>query len=284
MYIDLPTARIFVDTVGSKLDPLDPRNSDRPTLLMLHGGPGYDHTTLRPHFDRFADIAQVVYFDHRGCGRSGGTPDTWTLDQWADDVADLCHILGVEKPVIFGQSFGGMVAMRVATRHPDLASKLILSSTAAHFETEAAVALARELGGEDAAIAARALFTDPSLESYANYGKVCLPLYTRTKAPEGASFRDRAIEKPEVTVHFFREEMMDMDMRSDLAAVTCPTLVLAGAMDPVTPAICSRDIAKSLGDNAELVVFDRCGHGPHRDDPDGTEAVMRAFLTHDMIT
>ncbi|MCK0150395.1 alpha/beta hydrolase [Marivita sp. S6314] len=275
MYIDLPTARIFFDTAGPALDD---RGNERPTLLMLHGGPGYDHTTLRPHFDRFADIAQVVYFDHRGCGRSGGTPDTWTLDQWADDVADLCRILGIEKPIVFGQSFGGMVAMRVAARHPDLASKLILSSTAAHFETEATVEMARTLGGDAAANAARALFTDPSLETYATYGKVCLPLYTRTAAPKGASFRDRAIEKPEVTVHFFKHEMMDMDMRPALAAVSCPTLVLAGALDPVTPVICSQDIANAIGTHARLEVFDDCGHGVHRDDPDRSEAVMREFI------
>lgn len=273
--MDLPTASIFFDTVGPALDET---GQVRQTLLMLHGGPGYDHTTLRPHFDRFADVAQVVYFDHRGCGRSSGVPETWTLDQWADDVADLCNTLGIENPIIFGQSFGGMVAMRVAIRHPNLASKLILSSTAAHFELEATVAMAQTLGGDHAGAVAHALFTNPTLDTYARYSEVCLPLYTQTTPASGASFRSRAIEKPEVTVHFFREEMMDMDMRPDLAQVRCPTLVLAGALDPVTPVVCSEHIALAIGGNAQLRVFENCGHGPHRDDPEGTEAVMRAFL------
>ena len=278
MYIDLSSARIFFDVVGSLLDAEGESLSERPTLLMLHGGPGYDHQTLRPHFDRFADVAQVVYFDHRGCGRSGGESDTWTLDQWADDVAEFCTRLGIKEPVVFGQSFGGMVAMRTATRHPDLASALILSSTAAHFELDATLEMALTLGGRDAATAARALFTNPSLDTYRTYAQVCLPLYTQNTPARGAAFRARAIERPEVTVHFFREEMMDMDLRPDLSEITCPTLVLAGALDPVTPVVCSQDIANSIGDNAELVAFDACGHGVHRDDPDGSERVMREFM------
>ena len=278
MYIELPTARIFFDVIGHKLDPENPADDTRPTLLMLHGGPGYDHMTLRPYYDRYADVAQIVYYDHRACGRSGGALETANLDQWADDVADLCAALGIKAPILFGQSVGGMVAMRAAIRHPDLASKLILSSTAAHFELDVTMSMARRLGGDPAAEAARNLFTNPTLETYNEFARICLPLYTRTTARKGTSFRHRTIEKPAVTIKFFRDEMMDMDMRPQLSAISIPTLVLAGARDPVTPSVCSEDIAMSIGSNAQLIVFEDSGHGPYRDDPEGIEAVTRAFV------
>ncbi len=278
MKLKLPGADIFFDVASAGLRPAGPEMRQVPTLLVLHGGPGFDHSTLRPYFDRYADAYQVLYLDHRGCGRSSGAQESWTLDNWADDVAAFCAALGIEKPVVFGQSFGGMVAMHYAARHPDGPSKLILSSTAARFDLPATVAKARDLGGDRAADVAEAFFSDPTLERYAEYGRVCLPLYNRGPSPEGADFSNRAIQRPEVTVHFFRNEMMQMDLRPGLAAIPCPTLVLGGAEDPVTPVVCSEEIAQAIGHNARLELFEGCGHGVHRDDPDGAERVMRDFL------
>jgi len=81
VYVDVGTARIYFDTVGSQLALAPESVSERPTLIVLHGGPGFDHTTLRPYFDRFADTHQVLYLDHRGNGRSTGEPETWNLAQ-----------------------------------------------------------------------------------------------------------------------------------------------------------------------------------------------------------
>lgn len=278
MFVDLDTARIFFDVVGAGLELTPDAVEVRPTLLVLHGGPGYDHSTLRPYFDRFADTHQVVYLDHRGCGRSTGDIDTWTLDQWADDIAAFCGALGITKPAVFGQSFGGMVAMHYAVRHPDGPSRVILSSTAAQFRLDGAVEMMRQLGGDTAAEASRAFFSAPSLERYDVYAATCLPYYAQTYDPKAPTFRGRAIERPEVAVHFFANEMMDMDLRPELAAITCPVLVMGGALDPVTPPVCSQQIAKAVGQNARLEMFEGCGHGAHRDDPEGAERVMRVFL------
>lgn len=278
LQIDVNGASIFFDVVGPYLMPDGDALVARKTLLVLHGGPGYDHTTLRPYFDRFADIYQVVYLDHRGCGRSFASQDTWHLDQWADDIAVFCQQLGIQKPHVFGQSFGGMVAMHFAARHPERLAKLILSSTAARFLLEDTVAYATKLGGPDAGRVARDFFSNPSLEGYARYSDVCLPLYNQKPAAD-AAYRNWAIQRPEVTVHFFKNEMMDMDLRPALAGITCPTLVLGGGEDPVTPVQCSKDIAASIGGNARLEIFVGCGHGVHRDEPDRAEETLRSFLT-----
>ena len=67
-------------------------------------------------------------------------------------------------------------------------------------------------------------------------------------------------------------------MLAEIANIACPTLVIGATIDPVTPPICSQAIADAIGENAQLEMFQGCGHGPHRDDPEGAERVMRSFL------
>ncbi len=278
MLINVGSAQLFFDVVGEGFDAGSPNMAQRPTMILLHGGPGYDHSTLRPHFDRYSDTHQLIYLDHRGCGRSTGERESWYLDQWADDIAVFCNLLGIEAPVLFGQSFGGMVAMHYAAQHPSKLSKLILSSTAAQFRLDETVNMMRKLGGESAADVARRFFSCPSEDVYKIYGEVCLPLYSNPDAPMAGSFRDKAIQRPEVAIHFFTDEMPQMDLRDEIADIVCPTLVIGGTVDPITPPVCSEAIASAIGDNAILHMFERCGHGPHRDNPDGAEKVMRNFL------
>ena len=124
MRAQLNGTELFYDVVGE-------RSGDRPTMVALHGGPGFDHRYLRPGLDPLAAWAQVVYVDLRGQGRSGRPPmASCTLEQMADDVAALCRRLGIDRPVVLGHSAGGFVALHLAVRHPGLAGGLILVHTA----------------------------------------------------------------------------------------------------------------------------------------------------------
>jgi pimeloyl-ACP methyl ester carboxylesterase len=278
MFIDLPRARIFFDVVGSHLAPAGPAMAEKPTFLVLHGGPGFDHSTLRPYFDRFADSHQVVYLDHRGNGRSTGDLADLTLDRWADDIADFCTALGIVKPAVLGQSFGGMVAMHYAARHPAGPDRLILSSTAARMRYDVTLETFARIGGDEAVAVARANFADPTAETFAAYERMCLPLYNPAPSPEAAEAMARAIRKRAVTLHFFANELRDMDLRPSLGIIACPVLVVACGQDPITPVVCGEELAAAIGDNARLRVFDHCGHGSYRDGPDETERMLRAFL------
>ena len=251
---------------------------ERPSLLVMHGGPGFDHSLMRMFFDRFADTHQVIYIDHRGNGRSGGAPDTWTLAQWGDDVHAFCQALGVEKPQVYGLSFGGMVAMSYAARHPDHPSKLVLASTAASMDLDASYAVFERLGGPEARRIAARFWSEPSVEAGAEYMAVCMPLYNPSAALSEA-VRRRAIMRNEVMIHFIQGEQRTMNLLPGLANVACPTLVMTGGLDPITPVACSEAIAAMLPAHlAELVVFEEAGHGVHRDEPERAEAVLRRFL------
>lgn len=278
MFIDLPRARIFFDVVGSQLAPAGPAMVEKPTFIVLHGGPGYDHSTLRPYFDLFADTHQVVYLDHRGNGRSSGELADLNLDRWADDIADFCKALGISKPAVLGQSFGGMVAMHYGARHPDGPAKLVLSSTAARMRYDVTLETFARLGGDEAVAVARANLDNPGDETFARYEQVCLPLYNPNPAPDAAAAMQRAIRKREVTVHFFSEELRHLDLRPSLAAIACPVLVVACGQDPITPVVCGEELVAAIGDKARLRVFAHCGHGSYRDDPGETERMLRAFL------
>jgi len=90
--------RLFVDVEGPGLVPDGPTMREKPTLICMHGGPGFDHSAYKPGFSRLADIAQIVYYDHRGHGRSDDRPSLeWKLDIWADDIVRLCDALGIEN-------------------------------------------------------------------------------------------------------------------------------------------------------------------------------------------
>ncbi len=81
MHVSVNGVRLFFDVEGTKLVPDGPVMREKPTLLMLHGGPGSVHSIYRPAYAALADIAQIVYLDHRGNGRSGDGPRSEVL-QW----------------------------------------------------------------------------------------------------------------------------------------------------------------------------------------------------------
>ncbi|GAA1645090.1 alpha/beta fold hydrolase [Actinoplanes couchii] len=110
-----------------------------PPLIVIHGGPTWDHSYLVPAVEPLADIAHIVLFDLRGCGRSSRIPPIGDLpvealqpDLLADDVAALITGLGTGPADVLGFSYGGMIAMRTVAQHPGVVRSAILASTSAY--------------------------------------------------------------------------------------------------------------------------------------------------------
>jgi pimeloyl-ACP methyl ester carboxylesterase len=274
-----PGVRLFVDIEGPGLVPDGPVMREKPTLILLHGGPGYDHSGFKPAFSRLADVAQIVYYDHRGHGRSDRRPaDEWTLDTFADDVVRLCDALGVTRPVVLGQSFGGFVAQRYIARHPDHPAKVVLSSTSPHLGLARKLAMFERLGGPAARAVAEAFWRQPCEATWAPYRQACLPLYNTTPARSDEATR-RIVFNEAILFASASGEQQTMNLLPGLARAQCPVLVMAGAQDPVCPLADSQDIAAALPPGlAELAVFERSGHGAWRDEVDAAFARLRAFI------
>src|SRR5262249_23006410 len=149
MRVTLPDGtRIFFEVIGTKLVPEGPEMRERPTMLLLHGGPGFDHTVMAHSLSSLSDVAQLILLDHRGQGRSDGDDSAyWHLDTWVADIVDFCAALELDHPIILGQSFGGVVALAVSARHPELPSKLVVSSSLARFRPDRAFPMFERLGG-----------------------------------------------------------------------------------------------------------------------------------------
>jgi pimeloyl-ACP methyl ester carboxylesterase len=180
MLASVGDVRLFVDVDGAKLVPDGMSMRERPTIILIHGGPGFDHTPFKAHYSPLTEIAQVVYYDHRGNRRSDEGPrERWNLDKWADDLRTLCDVLGIERPIVFGASFGGFVALNYALRHPDHPARLVLSSTTAHVHLDRALAMFERLGGPEARSVAERFFAEPTANNLDEYLRVCGP-FTRS--------------------------------------------------------------------------------------------------------
>ena len=106
------------------------RDGSGPPCLVIHGGLGVDHTLYRASLTALVERFDVVFFDQRGNGRSGRPAvSTITMEQLADDAAELVERLELPAPVVFGHSYGGFVAEELALRHPDSVQALILVGT-----------------------------------------------------------------------------------------------------------------------------------------------------------
>lgn len=279
MRVKVGDTKMFFDVEGASLVPDGPRMRQRPTLVTLHGGPGWDHSAYKSSLSPLADCAQVIYLDHLGQGRSEPSdPSTWNLGSWAAFVRDFCDALEIERPVVLGESFGSYVALRYAIDYPEHPGKLILMATGARKSKERICEAMARLGGERQRAAAERFFTNPTQESEAEYMEACLPLYS--VAPKDHDLDRRAVRRHEITRYFFRGEGMSFDHRTGAARVQCPVLVLNGDLDPVTPLEGAIELVQALPpDLVEFVTIEGAAHDLRRDAPERVLSLLRDFIS-----
>ena len=125
--------------------------------------------------------------------------------------------------------------------------------------------------------AAKAYWEAPSIETVADYLKICFPLYNHKR--RGTETMTRSVMNMELVLDFPRSEQSNFDFLPDLKSIKCPTMVMGGEDDPITPIADSEDIAAALP--KELVRFERfptTGHGIVNDSPERFLAVLKEFI------
>jgi pimeloyl-ACP methyl ester carboxylesterase len=95
-----------------------------PPVLLVHGWT-CDHTAMAPLFTYFRRSHRVITVDLRGHGESDKPEQDYTMAVFADDLAWMCGELGLEKPIVIGHSMGGVIAVELAARFPDLPSAVV---------------------------------------------------------------------------------------------------------------------------------------------------------------
>ena len=280
MKITINKKKLFFETSGHSLKASGGRFENKPTLILLHGSPGNsDHSVFRPMFDQLSDIAQVIYIDLAGSGRSDNPEDgVFSLESWADDLYEFCEALSIEKPVVLGNSAGGMIAAQYGIKYPNHPGKLILSSTQGRLTTSRCLSKFEELGGIGARLSAeRALVTHGDLESFIEYAKVCMPLYNvQPQTRERLSIFRRSCAD---AFHKLGGVWHQLDLLDEVHRITCPTLILAGEEDPVTPCADSEDLMSRMNSEwVQLRIFPHAGHGVWLDDQEAAFHAIREFI------
>jgi pimeloyl-ACP methyl ester carboxylesterase len=268
--------RLWFDVDGPALVPDRDLMRQRPTVVLVHGGPGsYDHSYFKPDFARLANIAQIVYLDLRDHGRSARhAAKDWTFEICADDVAAFCDTLGIAAPIVFGHSMGGFVAMLYGARHPGRASGLVLQSTMARFDLDRLVAGFRRFGGDTVAELARRDYGGDSVtdEEWARIFAAFGPGVPNTDQ------LGRRIKNLEIAARG-AELFSGFDVVDELGRIDCPTLVCVGQLDPVTPVQASKEVFAALRPGlGRLEVVEGAGHFPWLDAGDRYWRVIVDFV------
>ena len=230
--VKIGNERIYFDVYGSELDLSGKTLRQKPTIVALHGAIGLDHTYLAPLLESLSDIAQIILPDHRGNGRSTGkNPEDWNIKRWAADVREFCDVLGLEKPIVLGDSSGAHIAFQYAVDYPDHPGALIQIHAEARMPRERMMKAYEAKGGVAARKAAEKFVDTLDENAWPEYVKHCL--CHCAKKPISMDLYRHARMHSEVQHRYNTHEMFKFNLLPELHKIKCPTLLVANGLNPV---------------------------------------------------
>jgi pimeloyl-ACP methyl ester carboxylesterase len=266
-----------IDVVGARTNYAE--MGEGPALLFVHGLSGCWQNWLEniPHFAR---THRAIAVDLPGFGSSPLPPWEISIPAYGRFLHDFCERIGVERCSLVGNSMGGFIASELAISEPERVDDLVLVSAAgitwARARREPAAMMARV--GRAAA---------PFLLKVQTSGMRRRRL--RRAAFQGVFFDPLSLRREMLWENFVpamnspgyfdaMSNLFGYDIRHRLEEIEVPTLVVWGRNDRVVPVPAALSYKKRIGDNAELVIFDRCGHVPQIERPARFNRVVEDFL------
>jgi proline iminopeptidase len=248
-------------------------------LIVLHGGPGLDHTGFRPYLDPLGDEFRLLYVDERGQGLSERVdPATLSLDVFARDVDLLAEALGLERFAVLGHSFGAIITTRHAVEIGTAAAYVISGGgdSSAALEDDVSVSLAA-MGEAGIPIAAsweqeKVVKTEDELKELM---RVQMPFHFAGDPPPGYGMD--MVGTPDVLRHFASIGYGDFDYVPDLHRVAKPTLVVVGDQDRTTTPRAARALYEGIA-GSRLVVLPGVGHMSFVETPEPYIDAVKTFL------
>ena len=261
-------------------------------LLCLHGGPGGTHDYIEPLEGMARTGRRTIFYDQLGCGRSDlpDDPSLWTVELFVDEVRVVREALGLGRMHVFGNSWGGMLAMEYAlTRPPGLAS-LVLASAPASIPQ-----WVEETGRLRAQLPAE---VQEVLDRHERAGTTDDPEYTAAAMafnrrhvcrvdpwPDCVLRSFEFIERHGVVYHTMNGPsefhvtgtLREWSVVDRLGEIGVPTLVVTGEHDEATPAINATVTSGISG--ARSVILPGCSHIAHAEDPDAYVALLDEFFS-----
>ena len=257
-----------------------------PPIIVLHGGPDFDQSYLLPDLDRLANRFRLIYYDQRGRGKSADhvMPDDVTLASEVDDLDKVRQHFHLEAPTLLGHSWGAVLALEYALRHPEHVGRIILMNPAPLSTRDLATfrkAYLQQLGadmdrqreivagnaykaGDPKAVAARyRIHFEHALVKPEDYET----LMARMKAAFMRQGKEGIVKARVVEDRLMREtwQIDSYDLLPKLQTLNIPTLVISADHDFI-PSEIAAHIAAAIP-NAQLVVLTNCGHFAYLEQP-----------------
>jgi len=238
-------------------------------LLCIHGFP-HDHRLWAPQRDTLSKTYRVITPDLRGFGASG-TNGPYSMDQFADDLAELLTELGITRAVVCGLSMGGYIALALWRRHARRVLGLIFADTKATADDDAMRTKRQQMIAMAMSAGAGAV-ADAQVTGMVG-------ISTRLEHPELVEHvRDMLAAAPvEGIVGALEAMMVRPDSTPLLATIGVPTLCIVGDQDVIAPVKEMREMCAAIP-HGELRVIDDAGHVSNVEQPDAFNEAVAQFV------
>jgi proline iminopeptidase len=260
----------------------------KPYVFILPGGPGSNHSFYLG-YDCLSEIANLVYYDPRGCGLSdAGDIKTYNMENYIHDLKIVKQYLQLDSIILLGKSYGAMCALGYALRFPDDVKKLILAAGAPSYkfiETARSNLLSR--GTAEQQKVCQNLW-EGNIQNDADmdeYFKIMGTMYSWKKR------NNQVINRIEPTHRFsfealnqgFSNQFGYFNYSNDLKNLRCSTLILAGEDDWITDPVYSQEMANKIP-NSIIKIFANADHAMESDVPEQYFQSIKDFVSNDGIT
>jgi proline-specific peptidase len=276
--VDIDGTSIFYHPVGPE--------SNYP-LILLHGGPGLDHTELHPWLDPLADTFRLIYVDQRGQGRSQRVdPASLSLERFAEDVTMLAARMGLAEYALLGHSYGAFVTLTHAVDERSASHYIISGGTAS---------MSKSMDEVDANLASLepAALREQVTQSWAREAHVSTEEETAQLLEDQMPFhfktadsdvfrsyiehsRANQVTSSEVLSYFAANEY-HLELEDRLGEINRPTLVMTGEYDRTTTPRASREMAAGIP-GSEVVIIPDAGHMTQVEQPQAFCNAVRTFF------
>lgn len=276
MDVTIDGARLFCLPLGSE---------QNYPLIVLHGGPGLDHTMFRPWLDPLGDTFRLIYLDLRGHGRSERVdPSTLTLSRYAEDVTKLAEALGLERYAVLGHSYGAFVTLAHAVEQGG-ASHYITSAGSASMSKSMPEIQANLASFEPVELRQQVTESwaqEPNVataEECVELLRMQMPFHfasVDSDAYRRFTAEDHTIYAPEVLAYTAARDYA-MEYEEALGGIRRPVLILVGEHDRTTTPQAARRMHDAMPDS-ELVIIPEAGHMSYVEQPEAYFAAVRVFF------
>lgn len=228
-----------------------------PNLILLHGW-GMDVSTWWPVVDLLKQNFTLWLLDLPGFGRSDTPKGTWTVEDYADEMANFIKENKIKKTVLLGHSFGGSVAIKTASKYPNLISKLIL-------EASSGIRPKLTLLNRLSSAVAKTIKLLPNL----------LNIKERAR-----NWFYKLIGSDYLTTGTLKKifiKIIRQDLTSDAKKIPHETLIIWGEKDRAVPLKYGK-IIYLLIKNSKLIILEDRGHFLHTQDPERFSYYVKDFI------